>query len=287
MIQLFTTDNVPDIISKNPAETTFVFSPGMYQNLQIIPKSGQKFLASPGVLLDGGKTIQSAFNPWGVMPVDVTIQGFKIQNYASQPEQGAIGDQYPSCKWYIENCEICFNDAKGINLNSGSTVTDCKIHGNGRLGISGGGGNLRIERNFIEQNNTANFDLSGAAGGIKLAQAQLSLIRNNVVRKNNGAGIWFDVDCIGCDTIQNLVEDNVTGISYEVSWGGHCYRNVCHRNKLGDIINSTTVGLLVEENEMDMPVQIWNYNTTQGVYGWHSNNGLVQKNNWINGVLVP
>lgn len=289
MISLTTSDNVLDIINKNPSGMVFQFSSGVYKNIQITPKNGQHFIGSPGVIFDGaGSSLNSAFNPWGTMPVDVLIKDLKITNYPSQPEFGAVGDQYPSAGWQIENCEICNNGSIGIRLNSNSTVKNCWIHDNGRLGIAGGGGSILIDSNIIESNNISNFDPSGAAGGVKLAQAQLALIINNLVRKNIGAaGIWFDVDCIGCNTIGNVVEDNATGISYEISWGGHCYRNQCHRNKNGDIINSTTVGLLVEENVIDMPVQIWTYNQTQGQFGWHSNANLQQKNNWINGVLVP
>lgn len=118
----------------------------------------------------------------------VRIGGLVVEKYAAPADAGAIGGGGGK-HWTIEDCEIRFNDGAGIRLGDFSRAIHNVIHDNGRVGITGGGAYVAVERNEIAANNTAGFDPDGAAGGARLTLALHAVFRENDVHDNHGPGL--------------------------------------------------------------------------------------------------
>src|SRR4051794_36199484 len=67
--------------------------------------------------------------------VGVGIRGLIIEKYASPAQMGAIGDQYPSTDWTVQDSELRWNHGAGIRLGSRWKALRNKVHHNGQIGI--------------------------------------------------------------------------------------------------------------------------------------------------------
>ena len=81
--------------------------------------------------------------------------------------------------------------------------------------------------NEIAFNNYADFDPFWEAGGSKFFLTRDLIVRDNFVHRNDGTGLWTDIDNIGAVFEKNVVTDNgLRGIQHEISF------NVVERNGL-------------------------------------------------------
>jgi hypothetical protein len=163
----------------------------------------------------------------------VLIRNLTIEKYASVAQKGAIQAQEAS-GWTVENCELRLNSAGGIAAGSGTRVRDCNIHHNGQIGITGAGRNVLIERNLIWANNTREFFSSWEAGGLKLAESDGVILRDNYVHHNRGAGLWCDIECRDVLYEGNVAEYNRgAGIFHEISFSAVIRNNIVRHNGSG------------------------------------------------------
>lgn len=156
----------------------------------------------------------------GALVSNVVISGITVQKYAIPAQMGAIGDQYPGTNWTLDTVEAWLNHGRGINVSSGSTVTNSRAHHNGQMGIGGGGTAVMVRGTDMSYNNYAGFDCGWECGGLKFAQATQLTVTTSRVHDNLGPGLWCDIDCTGTMFTQNNVWNNRDGgISIEISCG--------------------------------------------------------------------
>jgi hypothetical protein len=165
---------------------------------------------------------------------DVVISNITIEKYASVAQEGAIQAQ-DTTGWIIEKCEVRLNSGAGIAVGNGTHVRDCNIHHNGQIGITGVGRDVLIEGNDVWANNSRGFSSAWEAGGVKLAESENVVLRRNHVHDNLGPGLWCDINCRNVLYENNVVErNNGAGVFHEISFSAVIRRNVIRHNAITD-----------------------------------------------------
>lgn len=168
---------------------------------------------------------------------DILIRGLKVEKYANPSQIGAIHAVDQSGRlasgWIVEDCEIRLNHGTGILVGDRMTVRRNRILRNGQLGLGGGGTGSLVEDNEIAYNNYADFSPSWEAGGTKFFLSRNLTVRGNFVHRNNGPGLWTDIDNVGTLYENNVVTDNSQqGIQHEISFDAIIRNNTVERNGL-------------------------------------------------------
>src|SRR6185436_20486796 len=92
-VSIGTSDDAQQIVDARPAGTTFVVKAGIHQNnFSVQPKSGDTFCGQSGAVLDGGRSLATAFSGGAD---NVTLDSITVQNY-NCPKQGA---RAPRGRW--------------------------------------------------------------------------------------------------------------------------------------------------------------------------------------------
>ena len=178
----------------------------------------------------------------------VTVDGFACEHCANQgpfPQIGAI-DIRTGHDWVVEHCTV--RHAKTIGISCGSetwagesipdvpaenrrlmiaggnvirfnTVTDCGVSGIAAWNPNG----LRIYGNAVERNNAGNYGQPerywDETAGIKIHGAPV-VVANNLVRDNDGHGVWFDTGFTNTRCTGNLIVNNRrSGVMFESCFG--------------------------------------------------------------------
>ncbi len=185
----------------------------------------------------GGRTVEigvasHAFRSGGR---DVQIRGLTIEKYANPSQVGVIhaaGSRTQLASgWIVEDCEIRLNHGTGILIGDRMTVRRNRILRNGQLGLGGGGSDSLVEANEIAYNNYADFAPAWEAGGTKFFLARNLIVRGNFVHRNDGPGLWTDIDNLGVLYEDNVVTDNThQGIQHEISFDAIIRNNTVERN---------------------------------------------------------
>ncbi|MEX0774209.1 MAG: right-handed parallel beta-helix repeat-containing protein [Phycisphaeraceae bacterium] len=152
---------------------------------------------------------------------------------AKSSRNGGIVTTGPA-NWTIEDCEFRWGDFGGLGLwGDRHIVRRCRISDNGAVGVNANGSDeahgwawhndrppqhLLLEDLTVSGNNYRRFYDQWHAGGMKLVpNVRSATIRRCTITDNHGAGIWFDGG-LGDNVIQdNLVQNNTTGIFYEIA----------------------------------------------------------------------
>ena len=213
-------------VNANPAGTSFLVQGDRTLNAPVMPKAGDGFFADTGASLDGGGTTPHAFTGSQNGINDVTIVGFVVQHFDPPPQRAAL-DLSPGTGWIIRNNDVSYNSTEGIEIYSGGRVINNHIHHNGQLGIFAyEATNAVISDNEVDHNNTAGFDPSVEAGGIKVSQTKGLQVLGNSVHDNLGPGIWTDTGDSGYLIQANTVTNNVNhGIKVESDATGQVLSN--------------------------------------------------------------
>jgi nitrous oxidase accessory protein NosD len=229
-------------VNAYPAGTQFLLKSGTYSKQTVRPKSGNSFIGEAGAVLDGGNTVEYAFNgTYQPYPTNVTIKGLIVQHYNTPAQQGAIqiggslkhpGDPGQGSRWVVEDCEIRYNAAAGVRVGHKSKVLRNNIHHNLQLGISGNGDSVLIESNELAYNNyTKKYKMDFAAGGAKLTLTRWLVVRGNHAHDNWGFGLWTDIQNWYALYENNLSEDNASaGIMHEISYDAVIRNNTARGN---------------------------------------------------------
>ena len=148
--------NIQKLIDSNRAGSTFCFQPGTYTNAsQLEPQSNDVFDGDgQQAVLDGGNNYQFAFygDANGTGPSGVTIQNFKIQNYATPLQRGVIQD-YNGPNWVIQGNDIEHNAAAAVATGDDVQVLNNKLDNNAQEGFSAHGTGGLYQGNDISDNN--------------------------------------------------------------------------------------------------------------------------------------
>ncbi|HET9017643.1 MAG TPA: right-handed parallel beta-helix repeat-containing protein [Thermomicrobiaceae bacterium] len=234
------------------------------------PGPGQFAISSTRRLILGenpaGHTVEvTTRQHWivGAAP-DVTIEGFTMRDAASPPQEGAI-ENNGYANWTVERNTL--SDAAGAVIflrgASGLRVLHNDIARGGQEGISlDQTRGAALEDNTIHDNNTEEFDPTWEAGGVKITRSTGTVVSGNVIDQNFGAGLWFDIGCVGATVTGNRVHDNAdTGISYEVSHDGTISGNAVWENGWGDPSTLGAAGILLSSADhtvVSQNVLAWN-----------------------------
>jgi parallel beta-helix repeat protein len=104
----------------------------------------------------------------------------------------------------------------------------------------------------IFENNYRSFHTGWHGGGSKNVKTVRASFVNCVAARNNGSGIWFDIDCQDTRVVGNRIHDNQgAGIHYEISFGlSVIANNLIYRNEQAAVYLSCSSGTLVAHNTM-------------------------------------
>lgn len=167
---------------------------------------------------------------------NVTIQGLTMRHAADHPGEGALSNSRHS-NWAVRDSTLLHAHMAVISIREGSNlqIVNNEIGFGGRLGIhSWQPANVEIRGNLVHSNNTEAFEDGWEAGGMKLSGLSHSVVTENEVADNDGAGIWCDVGCNEVEISRNRVHDNQRyGILYEISRHGRILENEIWENGWG------------------------------------------------------
>lgn len=175
----------------------------------------------------------------------VVIRDLVVEQFASQAQQGAISS-FRSRDWTVEHVEAHRNHGVGIRVEDGGVIRHSLVHHNGQLGISASGAGVLVEGNEVTSNHTAGFDGGWEAGGMKLTRTQGLVLRGNVVRHNDGPGVWTDIDNVDTLIEGNVIADNTNaGIFHEISYDASIRHNRVARNGLAGNVWAYGAGIQI------------------------------------------
>lgn len=117
------------------AGTTYLVKAGTYvRNFSVQPKSGDRFCGEPGVVLDGGRSLASAFSGGAT---NVTLDSLTVVNYASGWQCAAIQPQTHASGWVVRNVSALRNGWAGLMAADGMQILGGHYNDNDQLGIGG------------------------------------------------------------------------------------------------------------------------------------------------------
>jgi parallel beta-helix repeat protein len=185
---------------------------------------------------------------------DTRMQGFGIRRYApSVPHTGAVTLERPRIS--VRDVTITQTATSGLNATADDiTLVRVRATGNGLIGIKATSAyGLRIVRSRSIGNNTEHFNQAPVSGGIKITKSRNVRLMNNVIRDNNGTGLWLDESTYNDVVVGNRVIGNTGhGIFLEISDTAVVANNLVMRNE--------DTGIQVDNTGH---VQVWN-NTVVG-----------------------
>jgi len=185
-----------------------------------------------------GKLVEMSSTDYAV---NATVTGVRLtnltfQHFASPSQKGAVYVQ--GADWIVDHCTFTWNHASGLYLANADRayVHHNTMRFNGQAGMSHySSSDTRVEYNTFSDNNTDGYwPLDWESAGLKVTFSNRAKISNNVIQRNTGLGLWFDIDNQGCIAENNLIEDNVScGIRYEISFDAIIRNNTIRRNGFG------------------------------------------------------
>ncbi|HLN16640.1 MAG TPA: right-handed parallel beta-helix repeat-containing protein [Acidimicrobiales bacterium] len=271
-VTIGTGDNAERVVRAQPAGTSFVLASGVHDGFSVVPKTGDRFYGQPGAVLDGQGDTAVAFSSitHQGMADNVAVLGASlsqqllIRNYNNhqQEQLGTIqtnaGSQANGTKqfakgWDLQYVTITGSYSRGITLSDDMTVAYCRVVGNDRLGIGGGGQGITIVHDVIDNNGVGVANRGSEAGGIKTTGRGV-LIADNQINNNGAPGVWTDVNAEAVRVLDNVITHNENGVHIEISHNVQVTGNRIANNKKKAVLISassqvTITGNLIVNNQ--------------------------------------
>lgn len=193
------------------------------------------------------------YNPWsGKGEADfIRLENATIRYAANFAQRGALyvgGDG-----WHIGNVIVEWTNGCGVTVGGdGLKVEKLISRKNGQMGMGGNPTNAVLEDIQLLDNNWKGFSTRWEAGGMKFTFARNTVLRRVEAARNDGPGIWFDIDNRACTVTQSFVHHNVgPGIFVEISGreGFDVTDNLCVENGLSESSNWGAAGILLGESQ--------------------------------------
>jgi parallel beta-helix repeat protein len=232
-------DDAQRIVDAHPAGTTYLVEAGTHQsNFSVQPKSGDTFCGASGAVLDGGRSLATAFSGGAT---DVTLDSITVQNYNSPKQGAAIQPESHASGWLVRNVSALHNAWAGLLVADGMHILGGHYNDNDQLGIGGNEATgivldgLDSDPNTIDgpelaRNHTLHASCLWEAGGMKWDFGQVT-IRNAYVHDNDCRGLWADINAHDAVIENSLIEHNkAEGIAYEISHGAVIRNNQIYGN---------------------------------------------------------
>ena len=219
-------DVAQSVVNAHGAGTTYIVKAGTHlRNFSVQPKSGDRFCGEPGAVLDGGRSLVSAFSGAGT---NVTLDSITVQQYDPGWQGAAIQPQPRASGWVVRNVAALHNGWAGLLVADGMKILGGHYNDNDQLGIGGNaatgilvdgldGDPETMDGPEMARNHTLHAACEWEAGGMKWDVGQVT-VRNAYVHDNDCRGLWADINAHGAVIERNLIENNFReGIFYEIS----------------------------------------------------------------------
>jgi parallel beta-helix repeat protein len=235
-------DDAQSVANGHGPGTTYIIQAGVHmRNFNVQPKTGDRYCGEPGAVLDGGRSLPSAFSGGAS---NVTLDSMIAQNYESARQGAAIQPESHASGWVVRNVSAVHNSWAGLVVADGMRILGGHYNDNDQLGI-GGNEATGIILNGLDsdpstldgpemaRNHTLRVSCDVEGGGMKWDVGQVT-IRNAYVHDNDCKGIWGDINAHNALIEDNLVEGNrAEGILYEISQDATIRNNRIYRNGFG------------------------------------------------------
>ena len=211
------------------------------RNFSVRPKSGDSFCGEPGAVLDGGRSLRSAFSG---PATNVTLDSITVQSYATGRQGGAIQPDRHAPGWVVREVSAVRNEWAGLVAPDGMRILGGHYNDNGQLGIGNNattgiildgldGDPSTFDGPELARNHALHASCDFESGGMKWDVGQVT-IRNAHVHDNDCKGLWADINAHDALIEHNLIENNrQEGILYEISRDGVIRHNQIHGNGHG------------------------------------------------------
>lgn len=182
-----------------------------------------------------GVRVEASFLPWAIYLNDADgsrLINLTIRRFAT-PSADLAAVRVHADDVVVSGVTSELNAAAGISaIGRNIVVRTSRFADNGHLGVHvHAGETIVVEDSVIVGNNSAGFDPRHSAGGIKVTSSTGVTVRDNVVSRNGGPGIWTDLATRDATISYNLVEDNGrSGIEVELSRNVNVVSNIAHGN---------------------------------------------------------
>ena len=118
--------------TQHPAGTTYLIKAGTHlRNFSVQPKSGDTFCGEPGAVLDGGRSLKSAFSGGAS---GVTLDSITVRDYASDRQGAAIQPESHASGWVVRNVSALHNGWAGLLVADGMRILGGHYNDNDQLG---------------------------------------------------------------------------------------------------------------------------------------------------------
>lgn len=235
-------DDAESVVSAHGPGTTYIVEAGVHlRNFSVRPQSGDRYCGEPGAVLDGGRSLPSAFSGGAT---DVTLDSITVRDYESGTQGAAIQPDSRAGGWLVRNVSALHNSWAGLLVADGMRILGGHYNDNDQLGIGGNEATgivldgldsdpTTLDGPELARNHTLRASCAFEGGGIKWDAGQVT-VRNAHVHDNDCKGIWADINAHDALIENNLVEDNrAEGIFYEISRDATIRNNQIYRNGFG------------------------------------------------------
>lgn len=180
-------------------------------------------------------------------PSDTVVRGLGFAHYADE----AIA--LSAARVTFENNIFAWNGKHGITfwgegasgqlgVSTDAIVRSNTFSYNGRIGLTGERvQRMLLENNTISYNNIERFSKSWGAAGVKVVRTNELKWRNNLVENNFSSGMWVDGSSKNATIVNNVVRNNEgIGIFFEISHQAIIAANVAYGNSTGIMLSDST-----------------------------------------------
>ncbi|MEK6442223.1 right-handed parallel beta-helix repeat-containing protein [Pseudonocardia sp. T1-2H] len=235
-------DDAQSVVNRHRPGTTYIVKAGIHlRNFSVQPKSGDRFCGEPGAVLDGGRSLPSAFSGGAS---NVTLDSITVRDYESGRQGAAIQPEPGASGWVVRNVSALHNSWAGLLASDGMKILGGHYNDNDQMGIGGNattgiildgldGDPATLDGPELAHNHTLHAPCDFEGGGMKWDVGQVT-VRNAHVHDNACKGLWADINAHDALIENNLVEGNrAEGIFYEISQGAVIRNNWVYRNGFG------------------------------------------------------
>src|SRR4029453_15059292 len=128
-------DDAQGVVNAHGAGTTYVVKAGTHlRNFSVRPKSGARFCGEPGAVLDGGRSLESAFSGGAR---NVALDSITVRDYSSARQGAAIHPEPRASGWVVRNVSALHNAWAGLLVADGMRILGGHYNDNDQLGIGG------------------------------------------------------------------------------------------------------------------------------------------------------
>jgi parallel beta-helix repeat protein len=238
-VPIATGDNAQRVVDAHGPGTRYTVKAGIHlRNFSVQPKSGDTFCGEPAAVLDGGRTLKTAFSGEAT---NVTLDSITVQEYNSGWQGGAIHPDANARGWVVRNVSALRNYWAGLMAADGMRILGGHYNDNDQLGISGNAATgivldgldsdpTTFDGPEMARNRMLHVDCGYEAGGMKWDMGQVT-VRNAHVHDNSCRGLWADGNSHDALIEHNLIDNNdEEGILYEISQDAVIRSNTIYGN---------------------------------------------------------